>query len=138
MTTATASPPVANATPALAGNPQESPTPKHEVTMKLVGSNPELYPKIPEMIVGDTFRFVSDQPGATILFAGASPFRADETTGTSIPEGVIVTLVSNSDDQPGRVFKGQCRMKGKNGKLATTYAAASLDGGDFPVRKPGL
>jgi hypothetical protein len=104
--------------------------------MKLDGEYVVLDPNIPVMDVGQTFRFVSAQAGAKIVFPGSSPFRADKTAGTSIPEGVILTLVSDSEDQLYKVFKGECHMKGKNGKTVKLYPNAAGDGGEFHVRRP--
>jgi hypothetical protein len=76
--------------------PTPDPTPKHEIKISLEGGYDS---RMPHMEVGETVRYSSNPPGSgevTVEFPERSPFREDELTGTEVPGGVILTLVSDS------------------------------------------
>jgi hypothetical protein len=56
---------------------------------------------MPHMEVGQTVRYSINPAGSgevTVEFPERSPFREDEVTGTEVPGGVILTLVSDSGE----------------------------------------
>lgn len=129
MTTATASPPTAI-------------KPTHAIRINVTGPTPG-FDEIPEMTEGDTVRFDCSEP-VTIRFTGLSPF-SSHRKNTSIPDGVILTVVRDSQDQHNKVFSAQCSLDSKKkprtgspGQQGNPWPANNKWGGDFPVRKPGL
>jgi hypothetical protein len=110
--------------------------PTYEILINLAGPKPG-FSKIPEMTEGDTVRVVSSKP-VTITFAGLSPFRKDRRTNTSIPDGVVLTVVRNSESQPNKKFKALCRLDSDKTQATngTAWAEDNSWGADLPVRKP--
>jgi hypothetical protein len=81
-----------------ASKPTPDPTPNHEIKISLEAGYGY---GMPHMKVGETVRYSSNPPGAgeiTVKFAKRSPFREDDLTGTEVPGGVILTLVSDSGE----------------------------------------
>jgi hypothetical protein len=122
--------------PATPASSSKKKVPTHEIRINLIGSKPG-FSKIPLMTVGETVRVASSK-AVTITFAGLSPFRKDRRTNTSIPDGVILTVVRDSERQPQKTFKAQCRLD--SDKTQATKEAVWPEnnnwGADLPVRKP--
>src|ERR1700733_7583841 len=76
--------------------PTPDPTPDHEIKISREGGYDS---GMPHMNVGETVRYSSNPPESgevTVEFPERSPFREDKLTGTEVPGGVILTLVSES------------------------------------------
>jgi hypothetical protein len=72
------------------------PTPNHEIKISPEGAYDS---RMPHMEVGETVRYSSnprEKGEVTVEFPERSPFREDKLTGTEVPGGVILTLVSDS------------------------------------------
>jgi len=79
--------------------------PDHEIKVRLQGSDAVPDP-IPPMKVGQTVRYTGIGGAVRIEFSGRSPFRLDNQIMTSVPGGVVHTLLSESDSNgfPCRCF----------------------------------
>ena len=89
--------------------PKPPPTPTHEIEVSKESLQGNYY-TFPEMTVGETVRFFSNEGEVTIHLPGVSPFRTDQVTGTQVPGGVILTLVQASEDQ-SLLSNDKLRMK---------------------------
>lgn len=137
MSTAFAVP--ASAVPA--SSTSTTPIPTHTLTIHKVGDDVVADP-FTELAVGDTVRYVSDEPGAEvkIVFDGPSPFRPDDKQGTTVFGQVMMTVVRKSTGRnlPRDVFTSRCFLKLKNGKTIGWLKASGykIAGADLHVGRP--
>jgi hypothetical protein len=136
--TQTASRPTAS-TPAASTSSASTPTPTptHEIEIKLEELRANYLYTFPEMRVMETVRYFSKDGEVTIHFSGHSPFRHDETTDTQVPGGVILTLVKSSEDRglQNDAFHCGCSVKLSSGE-EVGWPKLPNAGGEQPVGKP--
>jgi hypothetical protein len=114
-----------------------TPTPTHEVEIRLEELRGNYYYPFPDMNVTETVRYFSKDGEVTIHFTGHSPFRHDDATGTQVPGGVILTLVKASEgrDLPNDAFHCGCSVTLSTGEVVGWPQLASA-GGDTHVHQP--
>jgi hypothetical protein len=106
----------------------------HEITITLQGNNALPPDPIPTMAVGETVLYKSNVPGEVrIEFPGPSPFRTDDEVMTSVPGGVVLTLVSGSR---GGTLECHCFITPKGGQELGWGPNSPLSGGHHKVTPP--
>ena len=110
--------------------------PTHDINVTFDGKT-VVPDKIPPMIVGQTVRYVNayGQGEISIEFPDGSPYLQGKTTNTSVPGGVILTLVSDSASSTNGVFTSRCYLilDGTKYGWSSEYPEA---GGDHRVGQP--
>lgn len=75
----------------------DSITPTYSIHIKRVGDDEVKSDPFPGANIGDTVRYYTHADGEVLIeFTGPSPFRADNKANTTVPGGVILTVVSES------------------------------------------
>jgi hypothetical protein len=106
----------------------------HEITINLQGSNAMPPDPIPTMAVGETVLYKSSIPGEVrIQFPDRSPFRADDAVMTSVPGGVVLTLLSGSG---GGTLECRCFITPHGGQEVGWGPNNPLSGGRHKVTPP--
>jgi hypothetical protein len=129
MSTATAIP---------ASSASTNPTPAHTINIRKVNLDAVPPNPFPEMAVGDTVRYVSNDGEVTIEFEGPSPYRLDDVPGTKVSGGVIVTVVSKSTGRGLKddAFQCHCFLTLPGGQVIGWGPGSSISGADHHVKKP--
>ena len=105
----------------------------HEITITLQGTNAVPSP-IPTMAVGQTVLYKSNDGEVRIEFLKQSPFRTDNALGTSVPGGVVLTLVSGS---AGGTLECRCFLRLPNGQeVGWSKPNNLISGGQHRVTPP--
>jgi hypothetical protein len=105
-------------------------TPTHQIKITLRGNLALPPDPLPFMRVGETVRYFSDEGEVRIEFPERSPFRTDNQTNTSIPGGIVVTLLSESGDAG---FPCRCHITPPNGQEVGWAPNAEASGGVHKV-----
>jgi hypothetical protein len=121
-------------TTTLTNTPTTKPTNQHhEIKITKQGTN-AVPGTIPTMAVGDTVRYSSVSGEVRILFPERSPFRTDDEPMTSVPGGVILTLVSGSR---GGTLECRCFITGKDkSEVGWSSPENLISGGRHKVTPP--
>jgi hypothetical protein len=106
----------------------------YEITITLQGNNALPPDPLPIMAVGETVLYKSSVPGEVrIQFSDRSPFRTDDEVMTSVPGGVVLTLLSGSR---GGFLECHCFITPKGGQEVGWGPDSPLSGGRHKVTPP--
>ena len=111
-------------------------TANHEITITREGSLALPPDRFPDMAVGETVRYSSSAGEVSIVFPDRSPFRTDNKTMTSVPGGVVLTLVSGSGNSGKDALVCRCFITLPNEQKIgwDETAPANRCGGDHHVK----
>jgi hypothetical protein len=114
----------------------KTPKPTRQITITLRRGHAVPPNPFPFMKVGQTVRYVSKSGEVSINFTGLSPFRIDKKEDTTVPGGVILTLVKSSEGLPNGSFHCGCSITDKKGVTRGWGKGSKLSGGNPRVGRP--
>lgn len=110
-------------------------TPTHEIKVRLQGTEAVPDP-IPEMKIGETVRYVSDDGEVEIAFPGRSPFSRNDELNSRVRGGVILELVNESTGLPNNAFVCRCFLTLPDRQVVGWKSDPSISGGEHRVGRP--